>query len=187
MSESTANQQAANQYAAPLAEVADIAPPNQWANLSLFSSLGRIGRLRYLAYSTGASMIHSLVTAVLTLAIGNASPVAVVASLLALGALLWFIAITGIKRCHDIGISGWWTVTCFIPVIALAWIFWPGEREANRFGPPPPPNNWGVRLLGALLPLVFLAGMVAAIALPAYQGYVTKARAAQSTPAAGQR
>jgi uncharacterized membrane protein YhaH (DUF805 family) len=185
MSESTANH-----YAAPLAEVADIAPPTPLAELSFFSARGRIGRLRYLAYSTGASLIHSLVAAEgVRLAVGFGSPSLVVnvASLLALGALLWFVAITGIKRCHDIGISGWWTVTCFIPVIALAWIFWPGEREANRFGPPPPPNNWGVRLLGALLPLVFLVGMVAGIALPAYQGYVTKARAAQSAQSAGQR
>lgn len=174
-----------NQYAPPTAEVADV-QASTTGELKFFSSQGRIGRLRYLAYSTGASVIHSILTTVLTLALGGSTgPAAIAVTIVAFIALLWFSIITGIKRCHDIGISGWWSLTVIIPVIALIWIFVPGHKGENRFGPPPPPNTWGVRMLGLILPVVFFVGILAAIAIPAYQSYTLKARAAQA--AAGQR
>jgi len=174
---------ALNQYAAPTAEVADVAPPAPAAELKLFSAQGRIGRLRYLAYSTSATVVYSIVLGALLAALGETT-VATLTTVLAVIALLWFTLLTGIKRCHDIGISGWWAATFIIPIISLVWLFVPGNKGENRFGPPPPPNNWGVRVLGAILPVFFLIGILAAVALPAYQGYVLKAKAAQ---AAGQR
>ena len=172
-----------NQYAAPIAEVADVAPPTAAAELRLFSAQGRIGRLRYLAYSTGASVLYNIALGLLVFSFGEGTTGAMIGVVLPILALIWFSVITGIKRCHDIDISGWWTLTVIIPVIAFVWLFVPGSKGANRFGPPPPPNTWGVRLLGAILPLVFLVGMLAAIAIPSYQGYVSKARAAQQAPA----
>ena len=172
-------EQTLNQYAAPRAHVADVAASEGPGELNLFSSKGRIGRLRYLAYATGASLIHGAVSLGLTFALGNSTGF-VVFGLAAFAVALWFTVITGIKRCHDMDMSGWWTVTVFIPLIALIWIFVPGSKGANRFGPPPPANNWGVRILGILLPLFFFVGIIAAIALPAYKGYVNKARAAQA-------
>lgn len=178
-----------NQYAPPVAEVADMASSAQTAELKLFSAKGRIGRLRYLAYSTGASVVHSVISVGLAFALTGAMGATgatgtTVVTVLAFIALLWFSIITGIKRCHDINISGWWSLTVIIPIIALVWIFVPGNQGENRFGPPPPPNTWGIRVLGVILPVIFFVGILAAVALPAYQGYVAKARAAQ---AAGQR
>jgi uncharacterized membrane protein YhaH (DUF805 family) len=174
---------AINQYAAPRAHVEDVAPAGGVGELKLFSHHGRIGRLRYLAYVTAASIVHGIVSTALTAGFAGSSMLAVVIWL-PLIAFLWFSIITGIKRCQDMGISGWWTATMIIPVITLAWMFWPGSKDANRFGPPPPPNNWGVRLLGLILPVVFFIGILAAVAIPQYKTYTDRARAAQ---AAGQR
>ena len=167
-----------NQYAPPLAYVADAPSSAGVAELKLFSHQGRIGRLRYLAYVTAASVLHSLVTGVVTVVVVSAPPLAVLAWL-PLVIFLWFAVITGIKRCHDMDISGWWSLTSIIPVIALAWVFWPGSRYANRYGPPPP-NTWGVRILGLLLPVISLVGMLAAVAIPQYKHYTDRARAAQA-------
>jgi Tfp pilus assembly major pilin PilA len=38
-----------------------------------------------------------------------------------------------------------------------------------------------VKILGTVLPLIFVIGIVAAIALPAYQGYVKRAQAAEAS------
>ncbi len=166
-----------NQYAPPRAEVADHWVGDEKPVMKLFSAQGRIGRLRYLAYVTGWSLLLYLVIGVAAL-LGETLGMALV--LLAYAAMIWFGVLCAIKRCHDCGYSGWWSLSAFIPLIGLIWFVLPGDKVANRFGPPPPPNTWGVRLLGLILPLIFIAGILAAIAIPAYQGYVDKARAAQS-------
>jgi len=173
-----------NQYAPPTAAVADVSPhPQGTAEMNLFSAKGRIGRLRYLAYTTGASFLVSVVGG-FAAALLQGSLLAVVIAIATYIALSWFTILCGIKRCHDLNISGWWSLTVVVPIISLLWIFFSGTKGANRFGPPPPPNTLGVKLLGLILPLVFGIGVLAAIALPAYSGYMAKARAAQS---AGQR
>lgn len=170
-------------YAPPRAQVSDVAHSHAVGELKLFSAQGRVGRLRYLAYSTGASLVYKVLVMAWTLGLAGSTAfnVAMVACAIA---LLCFNVITGIKRCHDMGISGWWTLTLVIPVIVFAWIFWPGTRGDNRFGPPPPPNTLGVRLLGLVLPVVFFIGIVAAVAIPQYKMYSDKARAAQAQSAA---
>ena len=156
-----------NQYAAPTAEVADVGT-SATGELQMFSSEGRIGRLRFLAYSTGAAFLAKLLAAFL-------GPVTIIVAIV----YLWFAVITGIKRCHDIDASGWWSVTTIIPLVSFIWAFIPGSKGENRFGPPPPPNTAGVRILGLILPAFFIIGILAAIAIPQYQSYVQKAKAAQ--------
>lgn len=171
-----------NQYAPPNAHVADVARGSGFAELNFFSAQGRIGRLRYLAWATGASVLFNIAIT----GIGMAMPGSIlftIASIIGIVVLIWFSALCAIKRCHDMNISGWWSLTSFIPIIALAWAFWPGTQGDNRFGPPPPPNTLGVRILGLLLPVVFFIGILAAIAIPSYKQYTDRARAAQS-PAA---
>jgi len=178
------NDNALNQYAPPRAHVADRAPDEEVAELKLLSHQGRIGRLRYLAYVTGASVAYGFLTGVLTAMMVRSPDLLMVAVLLPIAALVWFSLISGIKRCHDADLSGWWSLAGFVPLVGLAFVIVPGTQGANRFGPPPPPNGWGVRLVGAVMPVVFVVGILAAIAIPQYAAYTAKARAAQQ---AGQR
>ncbi|XHS77905.1 DUF805 domain-containing protein [Burkholderiaceae bacterium UC74_6] len=159
-----------NQYAAPTAEVADMGT-SATGELNMFSSEGRIGRLRFLAYSTGSAFLAKLLAAFL-------GPVSIIIAIV----YLWFAVITGIKRCHDTGASGWWSILTIIPLVSFIWAFIPGDKGENRFGPPPPPNTLGVRILGLILPAVFIIGIVAAIAIPQYKAYTDKARGLQSVP-----
>ena len=48
-----------------------------------------------------------------------------------------------VKRLHDRGKSGWWTILCFVPVVGT--IYWiidcgilSGEEEDNKYGAPAP-------------------------------------------------
>jgi len=169
-----------NQYAPPVAHVEDMTRSGEAVGeLKYFSAEGRIGRIRYLAYITGAVFLHNIATSVLNVALGG-SAVAGVASLVALLFLIVFAALCAIKRCHDMGISGWWTIVGFIPFVALVGVFWPGTRGDNRFGPPPPANTWGVRILGLIFPVAAFVGILAAVAIPQYKNYTDRARAAQS-------
>ena len=71
------------------------------------------------------------------------------------------------------------SLLAFIPFVGLIWLFKSGTEGENRFGAPPPPNSLMVKILGLALPIAYLL-VVFAIAIPAYQNYVERARAQQS-------
>lgn len=43
-----------------------------------------------------------------------------------------------VRRLHDIGLSGWWILTGFVPfvgvLVLLVFAIWPGQRGGNRWG-----------------------------------------------------
>ena len=47
----------------------------------------------------------------------------------------------GIRRLHDIGKSGWWTLLAFIPLIGaivlIVWAIKEGDSGSNAYGPDP--------------------------------------------------
>ena len=139
----------------------------------MWSASGRIGRLRYLAYSTGAWLLvgafAGLVAAILD------PTFAMILAVVAYIAALVFGVIAGIQRSHDMDWSGWTLFLNIIPLVGLIWVFKPGSAGTNNYGPPPPPNTTGVKVLGLLLPIVFVIGMLAAIAIPAYADYQKRA------------
>lgn len=160
----------------------------------IFSLSGRIGRLRYLAYSMviqlilfGAMIALSMISGVLSalsssvgIGIGVIGMVIVV-----IVALVFGIAIA-VRRINDFNKSGWMSLLLIIPlvgtVMALVLLFMPGSQGDNNYGAAPAPNSTGV-IIGALcVPVVIvLFGILAAIAIPAYQGYVERAQAAEAT------
>ncbi|EJL72022.1 DUF805 domain-containing protein [Variovorax sp. 2RAF20] len=172
-----------NPYAAPRAEVADVYDGEARVQpVKLLSSKGRIGRLRYLSYSLVGYLLFAIVVGVIV-AIFASSLSSTLASLLPLLIVIpyfVFFTLLSIQRSHDMGWTGWTVLLCLIPLVSLVWVFNPGTKGVNRFGAPPPPNGVGVIIGALLLPVIAAIGILAAIALPAYQQYTVKAKAAQA-------
>ena len=129
--------------------------------LKVFSFSGRIGRMRYLAWSLVMMFVFIGVTAGLA-ALSAGSPgfggfIIIAATV----ALLVVSVQIGVQRLHDMGWSGWFWLLNLVPVInSVFWIIMlvvPGSVASNRYGPPPPPNSLAVNLLGGIL-LVVLVG-----------------------------
>jgi len=167
----------ASPYAPPQANVAEQLP--QYSELKVFSVNGRIGRVRYLGWTM--AMLLCMLPLVLLFAGVSVMSSALGTLVMAVG-LLGFIIVSilfSVQRLHDIGWSGWLWLLNFVPVIgsvfALLMLIIPGTQGVNRYGPPPPPNSTGVKVLAWLFLLVPITGIVAAIALPQYQSYVERA------------
>ncbi|MCG4455539.1 MULTISPECIES: DUF805 domain-containing protein [unclassified Pseudomonas] len=163
-------------YATPLATVAEALP--EFGELDVFSIEGRIGRLRYLAWSLmlllGALALFGLAS--IGLAISPLVGVILMA-LVGIGIVVVNVQIS-VQRLHDIGWSGWLWLINMVPiaggVFALLMLVIPGTTGANRYGPPAPPNSRGVKVLAWLWLLVPVLGILAAITLPAYQNYLNR-------------
>jgi uncharacterized membrane protein YhaH (DUF805 family) len=161
-----------NPYQPPRAAVDDIEAAQEYQEIRMWSASGRVGRLRYLAYTTGASLLAGCAAAVLG---GGLGGMGMVLALLVYIAVVVYSIMVAIQRSHDMNWSGWTVLLALIPFVGLIWIFKAGSAGSNDYGAPPPPNTLGVKILGLLLPIVFFIGIVAAIALPAYADYMRRA------------
>lgn len=161
-----------NRYAAPRAAVSDIEGTQEYQEVRMWSASGRIGRLRYLAYTTGGGLLAGCVAVVLGGALGGFG---MILALLVYIAAIVFSVMIAIQRSHDMDWTGWTVLLTLIPLVGLIWVFKPGSEGVNAYGAPPPPNTTGVKILGLLLPIVFVVGILAAIAIPAYVEYTRRA------------
>ena len=144
--------------------------------VKLFAVSGRIGRARYIVYS----MLVSLVLVVPAMALVALSPAAgMVALMVAYVACFVMSMMLTIQRCHDFDMTGWFSLLVFVPFANLMFWFIPGTDGANRFGAKTPPNSTRVLIAIWMIPVVFV-GIMAAVAIPAYQQYQQRAAAAQS-------
>lgn len=177
-----------NPYASPRSAV-DAAEPETYKP-RLFALSGRLGRLRYLAYSTVVSfvvvLLVSLLLGVMTgLARAFPMPDADAGLLIAIGFYLpfflsYFVMVR--RRLNDLDQSGWLALLMLVPVVnvlfGLYLLLWPGSAGANRYGPPPARNSLPLIIFGVVLP-IFLIGLLAATAIPAYQDYVNRTQQLQ--------
>ncbi|MCK1790958.1 DUF805 domain-containing protein [Pseudomonas violetae] len=166
-------------YAPPHAAVGETV--TGFAPLKPFSFDGRIGRLRFLAWT----MVLTLVTlglgamlVLLGLAVfsSDSSPGLILAGLLAfiLIVALGFVSIQfSVQRLHDIGWSGWLWLLNLVPFVGSFFPFvmmiMPGNSLANRYGAPPPPNSNAVKVLSCLwvvvIALVFVGGLAGGLSV----------------------
>lgn len=179
--------QSVNPYAAPAVDVGGAAAGDERASefrLRLFSAQGRIGRVRYLGYSIGLTLLLYLVGALvvglayMVLGQDGGNALAGLAVIVGYVLLLVIQIMLTIKRAHDFDSTGWMSLLLFVPLINLLFLFVPGTKGSNRFGQRTAPNSIGVILLACILPLVFVVGVLAAVAIPAYQDYMQRANAA---------
>ncbi|HCB14385.1 MAG TPA: DUF805 domain-containing protein [Gammaproteobacteria bacterium] len=168
----------------------------EFGEVKILSAQGRLGRVRYIGYSVGIGLLVNLILALIGgLAAflqqgGSAESMGMLTGsimiVLGIAALAVSILLT-IQRLHDFNASGWWSVLIIVPlanmVLYLILLIMPGTQGPNRFGNPPPPNTLGVTLLALILPLIFVMGIIAAIAIPAYMDYMERTREATSNSA----
>lgn len=164
-------------YAPPLAAVGDALP--EFGELEVFSLEGRIGRLRYLAWSLVLMATALALFGVAGMGFAISETVGgVLLAIVGIG-MLGISVLLGVQRLHDMGWSGWLWLLNLVPVVggvlALLLLVVPGTAGANRFGPPPPPNGRAIKVLALLWLLVPVLGILAAIAIPAYQDYMSRA------------
>lgn len=149
-------------YASPAATIEQ--DTAEVGELSIWGVEGRIGRMRYVAWSM--VFMFAIAPAMLI------SMLALKASVL-LGGLLMAVAgvfamIIGIqisvKRLHDIGWSGWLLLISLIPVVGsifqLLLFIIPGSQGNNRYGAPTPANNTAVKVLFWIWVVLLLSGFV---------------------------
>jgi uncharacterized membrane protein YhaH (DUF805 family) len=147
---------------------------------------GRIGRIRYLAYQFASSLLIGVLIAFLGAALNSIS-LSFIAWLPILSLPLYFASlfIFGRRRLNDLGHSGWFILLTFIPIVnfvfGLYLVFARGDEANNEYGPPPNPTPTLVKIGGLIIPIIFIVGILAAVAIPAYQQYQMKANAAQTS------
>jgi uncharacterized membrane protein YhaH (DUF805 family) len=171
-----------NPYAPPAARVQDIHDDTQTQPIKLWSAQGRMGRLRWLAWSVIGSLAIMPVAFVGGLLGAASGSQAVLYLVLGVAYIAYavFYALLTIQRCHDLDWSGWVSLIVLIPLVALVFLFMRGSEGSNRFGAPPPPNPRGMAWFVAIPIALFVAGILAAIAIPAYSDYTQRARAVQT-------
>jgi uncharacterized membrane protein YhaH (DUF805 family)/Tfp pilus assembly protein PilE len=154
-------------------------------DIRFFDLNSRIGRLRYLAYSMGLLLL-TLVAALLCGMVYRVSSGLGMAlfAIMYIAMLVLSIAF-GVRRMHDQDRSGWWMLMIIIPVANLVLLvlllFVPGSDGENSFGEQPPPNSgWVIAGAVAYIGLIPLAGILAAIAIPAYQDYFARAQTSEA-------
>lgn len=172
-----------NPYAPPQAHVDDVEDGDVGTQpVKTWSAQGRVGRLRYLAHLMAAYLLVAVAGFVggLLGGIARSETLGTVVVGAAVAVYLLFTVLKTIQRSHDMDWSGWTSLLALIPFVGLIWIFKGGSQGRNRFGAPPPPNGLGVKVLALLFPAIALVGIIAAISIPAYQGYAKKAQMQQN-------
>lgn len=157
---------AASPYAPPRSAVTQDWPAE--GELKVFTVQGRIGRLRYLAWTMVLSFVGMLLAA---LCFGVLSMSLVAGGLLATVLIIAFLVVSiqmSAQRLHDAGWSAWLLLLNLIPLVnsvfPLLMMVIPGNAGPNRYGPPPPKNTRSVKVLAALwvifLALVFVGALL---------------------------
>lgn len=140
----------------------------------LFEWSGRLDRIRYLNHMT-ATVVGTLLLLALSsfLLRRHTETLGYVLSLLAaVPALLQqaLAALVSVRRLRDLGRSPAWVLVLFVPFVGLLFqlwlLLWPGDANANRYGPPPPPAGPRHKLVAGLV----LAGLLALFAAIYWMG-----------------
>lgn len=141
----------------------------------MFQWRGRIGRLRYLAYSLGLGLVTTIPLLIVQLALlTEGSVVFWVVQALIMILSLGITIVLGRRRLNDMGYGGWQLIGAFIPLVNLFVFLWmifaPGEAQPNQYGPVPGPNTRGITIAALAMPVLVIVGLVAAFSFGAYSG-----------------
>ncbi len=168
-----------NPYESPEADLEQEQP--QTYKPKVFAINGRLGRARYLCYSFAFTFFLIIVIGAvggLSGLISETGEMSTVHSLLVSMPILLLIVIMARRRLHDLNFSGWWSILMLIPLVSiipsLFLMFAPGNKHDNDYGLKPAKNGALVYIFMSLFIVVF-AGLIAVVALPFYQEYMSQA------------
>lgn len=176
-----AREQASGRFAPPTAEVeggfsGELVEPPPFLSLSFEGRYGRATYINTWGVAMLGVMVVGVITAVLTPLLGKVMFLPLGLAVIAL--FIWGIRVNAL-RLHDFNRSGWWVLLTFIPYLgalaSLAFAVWPGNAEENDYGPKPRRGNLVFAIVITVLSFVGV-GVLAAVALPAYNDYVKRAR-----------
>ncbi|AZE86162.1 hypothetical protein C4J98_4796 [Pseudomonas orientalis] len=177
---------AASPYAPPRAAVGDNLP--EYSTLKVFTIHGRIGRLRYLAWTlalTVAMLVAGGIISTVGFAVATASPTIaiILGSLLGFALFVGLVVVSvqiGVQRLHDLGWSGWLYLLNLVPLVnsifPLLLLVLPGNTGANQYGAPPPRNSTAVKILASLW-LAFIPLMLIVVVTLGMNGYLDQLEA----------
>lgn len=171
-------------YAAPRANLEQADDDLNTYKPKMWALNGRIGRVQYLAYSFVVSLLLIFVLSILTAVL---SPMFVQPETgffvtgIAFYLLMFAVGfVYARRRLHDLGKSGWLSLLILLPLVNLIFglylLFAPGEDYPNDFGPKPVAGSVLILVIGVIAP-IFLIGILAAIAIPAYHDFTSRAKA----------
>lgn len=158
-----------------------------YGEIKFFSPSSRINRLRYWAHSGLFSLASLVLLAIIgTISVFVSTTLGIILGVVAYIGIIVFSFILIIQRLHDLNKTGWMSLLAIIPLaniyLFILLIFFKGTEGRNNFGLQTPPNktwHWiaalGIPVFGIIL------GILAAIALPAYQAYVGAAQDFESS------
>ena len=103
-----------------------------------------------------------------------------------LAVLTPYLAVS-VRRLHDTDRSGWWLLIELIPfigsIVLLFFMVMDSQTSDNQYGLNPLPGNKGgsdlAIIVVAVIVFVAVIGMLATIAIPAFQNYVERAKQAE--------
>ena len=187
-----------NPYHAPAADLSLQQNHAGTYDPQLFAVNGRIGRLRYLAYSMVMGLLMFVVMMVVAgvagvvMAVTKSTTGMMVVMFLAYVPVFAVTFIMGKRRLNDMGHSGWLSLLLIVPVVGFFVWLWlmigAGNPDTNKFGPPPSESSTLVIVGACIMPFlaVVIIGILAAVAIPAYQQYQIKAQVAKEALSAPQ-
>ncbi|MBV8634010.1 MAG: DUF805 domain-containing protein [Burkholderiaceae bacterium] len=147
-------------YAPPTASLEDVAQDSY--EPKLFALDGRIGRVRFLAYSSLAMLLAFCLSLVCVMITNTQSSGFDKWTVFDLINVVPYIATATVpliyarRRLHDIGVSGWRSLLLFVPILGIGVFFYiackHGAAGSNIYGPPPHKNRIVTVVYAILLP-----------------------------------
>ncbi|GHT93156.1 hypothetical protein AGMMS49545_11920 [Betaproteobacteria bacterium] len=151
-------------YKSPTQELAELRAHEDdggYCELDFISLEGRLGRLRYLAWSMAMWLLLIPVIMVGIFLYTKFPPLAILGAVVVGILAIAFNFTLTFRRLHDIDMSAWWILLTFAPLVSNFFVLFlllkAGDDGDNDYGPPPPPNSIGV--------IVMAAGMLLLMAL----------------------
>ena len=136
---------------------------NLFSTLKLLSK-GRIGRIQYFLSTLGIAFFGITLATLLSVVPTTGSPLALIYILGVVSVNLLFT----IQRCHDLNLSGWYSLLSLIPLASIYFYFTEGTDGYNTYGRQPRACCEEARMATFAISAVFIVGCIVAITIFSY-------------------